>query len=262
MLVVIDIGNTNITFGFVRGRQKYSVYNFPTRLIKKQPFFKKELCRFMRVKRINPLCIQSAVICSVVPKAESVLERNLKKIFASVKSSFLGRDITIPIRNCYKKPHQVGNDRLVNALGVKANYRLPALVVDFGTATTIDVISRDGAYQGGIIVPGIRMSLESLHEKTALLPLLTAGKPHAILGRDTKNSILSGVFYGYSFLVDGFINALAGNTLSSKTVIATGGNLKIMKSLCRKIDIFDPYLTLKGIEMAFKNKKIKENKSK
>ena len=251
MLLLVDIGNSSTTFGIRNKKKEYFCWHCPTEMITRRVGFLKRQIKNLKKGKISPGEISEIVVCSVVPRLNMVLKKQYKGLFTNSRFFLVGKDIQVPIKNKYKIPNQVGNDRLVNALAVKCCYRLPALVVDFGTAITIDSISLKGDYLGGVIVPGINLSLKALYENTALLPLLNPRKPKAVLGRDTENSILSGIFYGYSFLVDGLIRKLKATSKQSPVVVATGGNLKIMKPLCKEIDYYLPNLTLKGIEIAY-----------
>ncbi|MBU1042931.1 MAG: type III pantothenate kinase [Candidatus Omnitrophica bacterium] len=257
MNVYIDIGNTSTVFGFSKKKDNYAVLRIKTELIADLLVLKKELSAYLKKIKAKADKIDNFVICSVVPKAQAGLKKQLNKIFPKAKVLCIGKEVRIKIKNKYKIPEQVGLDRLVNALGVKENYSLPALVVDFGTAITIDLVSDKAEYLGGVIIPGINLSLFSLHHHTALLPKLSAKMPKALLGRDTDNSILSGVFNGYACLIDGLIDKFKQDfKLKFKQpikVIATGGHLYLMKKLCKNIDVYDSTLTLKGIESAFKS---------
>jgi len=259
MLLLVDIGNSSTTFGISNGKNEYFCWHSPTDIIGKKDSFQKTQFKNLKKGGINPDKVNAVIICSVVPKLNMLIKKHCKGIFKKSRFFLIGKDIQVPINNKYKRPKQVGNDRLVNALAVKSAYRLPALVVDFGTAITIDVISKRGDYLGGVIVPGINLSLKVLYENTALLPLLKTRKPKVVLGKDTENSILSGIFYGYSFLVDGLIKKLKTSLRGASVVVATGGNLKIMKPLCKEVDHYQPNLTLRGIEIAY-NKAINKAK--
>ncbi len=257
MLLLVDIGNSSTTFGISKGNDKYYTWHSPTNIIAKSRSFKKNQFENIKKAKINKNTISAVIICSVVPRLNCIIKKNYRYMLPNSKVLIIGKDIVIPIKNKYKCPEQVGNDRLVNAVGAKSCYSMPAMVVDFGTAITIDVISAKGDYLGGVIVPGINLSLNALYANTALLPLLNPKKPKAVLGKDTKNSILSGIFYGYSFLVDGLIGKLKADLKKAPVVVATGGNLKIMEPLCKSIDHYQPNLTLKGIEIAYKSSKNK-----
>ncbi len=238
MLLAIDIGNTTIGFAVIHktGRiESIAVIDSDSKADK----IKAVIAKIFRTHLIS-----RAIICSVVPKASKTLEGILKK---SVPVEIIGRDIKVPIKNGYKNPKQVGQDRLVGAYGAKKIYGCPLIVVDLGTAITFDVISPKGEYLGGAIVPGIRLSAESLFLKTALLPHIDIQAPKHIIGKTTQESILSGLFYGYGSLCKGMIDLLSGSIGPTK-VIMTGGHTHLMKKFVSpKIRIIDEDLVFKGI---------------
>lgn len=252
MIILADIGNTSITFGICPVRKNIKIFRMSTELIKNHSEFKRKFRIYAHSLGIKSSSVKAIVICSVVPQVTRKLKTLFASLFKNADIGVLGKDIPVKIKNKYSYPSQVGVDRLVNALGACYYYKPPVLVVDFGTAITIDVLSRGGEYLGGVIVPGIGMSLSSLHEKTALLPLIKGlKKPASVLGKNTRDSILSGIVYGYSFLVDGLIQKLKSTIKGRWTVVATGGNLNLMSKSCKKIDFFDESLTMKGIEIAY-----------
>ena len=163
----------------------------------------------------------------------------------------IGRDIKVPIKNNYLDPQQVGQDRLVGAYATKCLYGFPAIIIDFGTAITFDVISSKGEYEGGMILPGMRLSAESLFQKTALLPQIhTIKKPHSIVGKTTQESILSGLFYGYAAMCSGLIDLLFSQMKGKPKVIATGGHAVVMKNfISSRITNIDPDLVFKGLAL-------------
>jgi len=229
MLLAIDIGNTTIGFAVIhKSGRIVSVAIVDTEA--KANKIKAVVARVLRAHVIS-----RAIICSVVPKASRVLEDILKK---TVPVDIIGRDIIVPIKNRYKNPKQVGQDRLVGAYGAMKIYGCPLIVVDLGTAITFDVISPKGEYLGGAIVPGIRLSAESLFLKTALLPHIKIQAPRHIIGKTTQESILSGLFYGYGSLCKGMIDLLsvslrgtseASDEAISVKVVMTGGHTRLMK---------------------------------
>jgi type III pantothenate kinase len=163
----------------------------------------------------------------------------------------VGQDIKVPIKNNYRYPRQVGQDRLVGAYAAKVFYGVPLIVVDFGTAITFDVVSKKGEYLGGIIVPGIRLTAESLFKKTALLPKVEIARPKELIGRDTKNSILSGIFYGYGSLCDGLVRLINQELQFRPKVIATGGYVEIMQQFSREIQKVDEELIFRGLSLLY-----------
>jgi len=239
MLLAIDIGNTTIGFAVI---QKTSQI-VSTVIVDTDAKPGKIKAIIQKILKAHP--IDRAVICSVVPKTTRSLEEILKKKLAV---SVIGRDIIVPIKNRYKNPKQVGQDRLVGAYGAMRIYGQPLIVVDLGTAITFDVISTQGEYLGGAIVPGIRLSAESLFLKTALLPHIDIKAPRHIVGRTTQESILSGLFYGYGSLCRGFIDLISKQIKAKPKVVMTGGHTLLMKKFVSpKIRIIDEDLVFKGI---------------
>jgi type III pantothenate kinase len=252
MLLAIDIGNTTIGFAVIHkaGRIE-SVAILDTDA-------KANRIKATVAKILKGHFISRAVICSVVPKVAKALENILKK---TVPVDIVGRDIIVPIKNRYKNPKQVGQDRLVGAYGAMKIYGRPLIVVDLGTAITFDVISPRGEYLGGAIVPGIRLSAESLFLKTALLPHIKIQAPRHIIGKTTQESMLSGLFYGYGSLCKGMIDLLSSQLSfppplnpggrrkrESIRVVMTGGHTCLMKKFVSpKIRIIDEDLVFKGI---------------
>ena len=237
-MLAIDIGNTNINFG---------IFN-RDRLVKKFSISTKQY-RFKRLKKhLGKAKINKAIICSVVPKATEALEKDLKSAFG-VKPYIIGRNIKAPIKNLYRKPYQVGQDRLVNAYAGASFYGVPLIVVDFGTAITFDVISKKKEYLGGMILPGLEISLEALNQRTALLPKIKLEKPREFIGGDTKNSMLSGIVYGFAALTDDLSLRIKKIIGKNAKVIGTGGNINLIGNYCKHLDKKDPDLTLKGLNL-------------
>jgi type III pantothenate kinase len=239
MLLAIDIGNTTMGFAVIdKAGHIISIAIIDTDA--KTNKIKAVVAKILRAQAIS-----RAIICSVVPKASKTLEDILKKTIAV---NIIGRDIRVPIKNKYKNPKQVGQDRLVGAYGAMKIYGCPLIVVDLGTAITFDVISAKGDYLGGAIVPGIRLSAESLFLKTALLPHIEIQAPKHIIGKTTQESILSGLFYGYGSLCRGFIDLISQEIKANPKVVMTGGHTHLMKKFVSpKIRIIDEDLVFKGI---------------
>ena len=250
MLLAADIGNTNISFGIFKGDRLIKKFNIPT----------KTYC-FRRLKtclgRIKP---EASIICSVVPLKTKILDRDLRKL-PGKKPIIIGKDIKVPIKNLYRRPKQVGQDRLVNAYAGTRIYGAPLIVVDYGTAITFDCISKKKEYLGGLILPGLRISLEALAQKTALLPKIELGTPRELIGRDTKNSMLSGIVFGFSALTDDLVKRIRNKIGKNARVIGTGGNILTIGNYCRRIDIKDRDLTLKGLNIIWRNLSAKKVKN-
>lgn len=253
MFLAIDIGNTTISLAVLNGTSIQKVSHIDalseSRLL---------LYRFSAVvknmKNRFP-AINEAVICSVVSKTLNLIEPFLKKEF-DMESSVIGRDIKVPIVNRYRNPRQVGQDRLVCAYAAKMNYGLPVVVIDLGTAITLDVVSKNGDYLGGVIVPGIRLSAESLFRKTAMLPKIKIKGPALIIGKTTQESMLSGIFFGYGALCRGMVQLISRQIKGKPKIILTGGHAALMRNYIGKdIHLVDKNLVFKGIGLVRKQQR-------
>lgn len=248
MLLAIDIGNTSISFGVLESGIVKKVWRVETGLASQilRVQLRKTLTNIKKFSKD----FEDAVICSVVPKA-SAIARPIIAQTLSLKPLMVGDDLKVPIKNCYRNPRQVGQDRLVCAYAAMRLYGFPAIIIDLGTAITLDVVSKKKEYLGGVIAPGLRLFTESLFEKTALLPKVKIQPPAELIGRDTKNSILSGIFYGYGMLCEGMIGLLAKKIKSKPVVIATGGYTRLIRRFIKHIDVVDVDLIWKGIYLIY-----------
>ncbi len=247
IFLTVDIGNTTIHFavfqsGVVICRQTLATVQKTSELVA-------ELKKVLIVLHRCYSSLNRIVICSVVPSVTNVLETIIAKNLKT-KIVVVGRDIIVPIKNLYNNPKQVGQDRLVCAFAACELYGQPAIVIDLGTAITLDVVSAQREYLGGIIVPGIHITAETLFERTALLPLVEITKPKALIGKDTQGSILSGIFYGYGEMLKGLIKLLSHDSKIKPKVIITGGHAKLMVEYVKdSVDVIDPDLVLKGLAL-------------
>jgi type III pantothenate kinase len=186
------------------------------------------------------------IISSVVPQSIFNL-RNLARRYLKVEPLVVGEnvDLGIPVR--IDKPSEAGADRLVNAIGAHAVYPGSLIVIDSGTATTFDVIAADGGFEGGVIAPGINLSMEALHNAAAKLPRVAIQKPQRVVGTDTVVAMQSGVFWGYIALIEGLIARIKAERQEPMTVVATGGVASLFHGATSSIDHFDPDLTIRGL---------------
>ncbi len=245
MILAIDIGNTTIALAIVKKGKVLETLHIDTG--DKPSVLKPALTKCLNIFLNKGYDCKRAIICSVVPKTTILVERYIKKVL-NVKALIVGRDVKVPIKNRYKNPSQVGQDRLVGAYAALKLYGKPLIVVDLGTAITFDVISKQGEYLGGAIVPGIRLSAESLFLKTALLPKIDIRAPRNPIGTTTQESILSGIFYGYGVLCQGFIELLGHQIKAKPKVVMTGGHTQLMKKFVSPaIRIIDEDLIFKGL---------------
>ena len=253
MHLAIDIGNTTISLAILKVSADKNalpkiilVRQIETSLSSKifQQKLKKVLTGFLHRYNLN-----GSIICSVVPATLKIVKNILQKDF-KMKPVVIGEDIIAPIKNRYRNPKQVGQDRLVCSFAARELYGWPLIVIDFGTAITFDVVSKKGEYSGGIIVPGIRLTAEALFNKTALLPKVKIKIPRELIGRDTKASILSGIFYGYGALCDGLIKLISAKMKGHPKVVLTGGYSFLMKKfLAHKVHFLDRDLVFKGMHL-------------
>ena len=186
------------------------------------------------------------VAASVVPEATKALQQVVRD---QLKLPFyvVGRDFEVPVVNRYKKPKQVGIDRLLNACAGYKTHGGPLIIIDFGTAITFDLVSKKGEYLGGVIAPGIEITLEALFQKTALLPKIRLTHPRSLVGRDTTESIRVGCSYGIGGLCDRIVEEVRRHCLPGAQVVATGGYAHFMRRYCKIKFVVDPPLVLRGI---------------
>lgn len=244
MLLAIDIGNTNISSAIFRGKKLIKQFEIPTKTYSKVKF----------VKKIGlNLHITDTVICSVVPKLTKRLKLDLK-LLTGRKPYIIGKDLIVPIKNLYHKPKQLGQDRLVNAYAACNFYNAPLIIIDAGTAITIDTISKKREFLGGIIFPGMNILLNSLKKNTSLLPQIKFQKPGKLIGTDTQNCILSGVVFGMSLMAQELANKIKRQIGKNAIVIGTGGNICLIKKYSKTKIKIEKDLTLKGISLLYENK--------
>lgn len=241
MLLAIDVGNTSINNGIFRGRSLQKRFKIASDARSLGVEYARRLRGYARE-------IDVVVVASVVPRVLRYLENALKKAGAK-KILVVGRDIDSGVKNLYKNPMQVGQDRLVNARAAYELYGGAAIVVDFGTAITIDVVNKNKEYMGGVIAPGVEISLSALSERAHLLPRVSLKKASGILGRETSESMISGAIYGFSSLCDGLVQKLKKEYCKGAMVVATGGMSRLIGSYCKVVDKIDPDLTLKGLRL-------------
>lgn len=247
MLLVIDAGNTNIVFA-VHDRDWRGVWRIATDTQRTSDEYAVWLLALFQYAGLKPADITSAVIGTVVPAALYHLRRLCRDWFSVeplVARASLDWGFEIRVDN----PEEVGADRLLNALAAHRAFGGPLAVVDFGTATTFDVVDQDGSYLGGIIAPGINLSIEALHRAAARLPRIGIGRPQAVIGRDTVSAMRSGIYWGYVGLVEGLVGRIKAEYGSPLRVIATGGLAPLFSEGTTVIEKIEPDLTLDGLRL-------------
>jgi len=250
MILVCDIGNTNIRFGFFKGNSLIFEAKLRTRAFGQSKAY---LENMIKSKSAGLSGIEANIICSVVPRLNKKIRDCLSALTAR-PVYLVGKDLIVPIKNLYANPAQVGPDRLICAYMASLLYGAPLICVDLGTAITFDIISKDRKYAGGIILPGLHLSLSALHQSTALLPEIKLAHPKTIIGKDTRQSMLSGITFGFGSLIDGLADKLKKRLGAKTKVIACGGDALFIKPYCKKIDYFDAGLILKGLSRLLNDK--------
>lgn len=246
MILAIDIGNTMTSFGaFERGKlaAKFSIGTQPNRTPDEVTLQLKALAK---THKLHLRKATQIIVCSVVPRMTGVLTECLQSLGA-MPIRVVGQDLNVPLTNRYRYPEQVGQDRLVGAFAAWKTYQKDCIIADFGTAITIDVVTKKGEYLGGVIAPGLDISLEALATRTALLPKIELKEPPELLGRDTANSIRAGLVYGCAALCDGLVAQLKATYAPSATVVATGGASPLIAKHARTIAHLHPHLVLEGL---------------
>ena len=256
MLLVIDVGNTNTVFALHSGTDWVSSWRSATDATRTADDYAVWLGALMRMEELELSHITGCIISSVVPQAKFNF-RNLSRRYFDAEPMFIGEPETklgVPIR--IRRPEQVGADRLVAAIGAHELYQGSKLVIDSGTATTFDVVGPDGGFEGGIISPGINLSMRALHDAAAQLPRIAIQRPPQIIGQDTVSAMQSGVFWGYVDLIDGLVRRVQAEYASPLTVIATGGVASLFEGASETIHHFDQSLMEVGLlEVYRRNKK-------
>lgn len=254
MFIAVDIGNTNVTVGVLKDCSVVRSFKFATGLLKSR----KKCCDLMKEKLslFFPLKEDEGAgyICSVVPGVNKNIRSIMKSVFKT-SPVVVGEDVTVPVMNRYRIPAQVGQDRLANAYAGLKLYGPGLIIVDFGTAITFDIVSKSAEYLGGLIVPGLKLMQESLHNKTALLPYVELSRPMEIIGQDTVSSIRSGLVFGVASLCDGIIKRLLSKECKGYKVIATGGDAHLIKPYASSLSITEDFLVLKGLWLIHKSQK-------
>src|SRR3984957_14500083 len=246
MLLVIDAGNTNIVFAVHDGTDWRGVWRLATSAQRTSDEYGVWLETLLARAGITPQQVKRAVIGTVVPAALYHLRRLCREWFDAeplVAQASLDWGFDIKIDN----PDEVGADRLLNALAAHKNYVGPLVVVDFGTATTFDVVDGNGAYLGGVISPGITLSIEALHQAAARLPRIGIGRPQAVIGTSTVPAMQSGVYWGYVGLVEGLIARIKAEYGGPMKVVGTGGLAPLFAEGTMQIELIEPDLTLDGL---------------
>ena len=250
MLLVIDIGNTQIAAGLYEGTILRAHWRLSSKLERTEDETWILMQAIAAAQGFDIFKIAGVAISSVVPDMTIHFEKMATK-YLRQKPVVVSHELDLGLEIRYQNPAHVGADRICNAIGGIARYGTPLIIVDFGTATTFDVISADGAYLGGIIAPGIETSASTLHQRAARLPRVALRFPDKVIGYSTETSIQSGLMYGTVEMIDGMIERVQRELGSNVKTVATGGLAKVVLHELRRVRQIDEHLTLDGLRMIY-----------
>ena len=246
MLLAVEQGNTNTTFALHDGARWIAQWRTATDPARTADEYAVWLHQLLSMQQMKLADIDGCIVSSVVPQSVFNL-RNLARRYLKVEPLVVGENVELGIDIRIDKPSEAGADRLVNAIGGFLKYGGPLILIDSGTATTFDVVGADGGFEGGLIAPGINLSMQALHSAAARLPRIAIARPAHVIGRGTVEAMQSGVFWGYVALIEGLIDRIRAEYGASMQAIATGGVASLFEGATSKIDAFDPELTLRGL---------------
>ncbi len=252
MLFCIDIGNTNIVLGVTDRDEILHHWRIRTEREVTPDELGILVSNLFQGVGMGLKRIKNAIVSCVVPPLVNPIEEFCARYF-KIKPMMVGPGLKTGMPILYDNPKEVGADRIVNAVGAFEKYRTALVVVDFGTATTFDYVSRDGAYIGGAIAPGVLISCEALFQKASKLPRVEIfTRPQSVIAKDTISSMNVGIIYGYAGLVDGIVKRIKRETGEDLTVVATGGLAPLICDVSETIDYVEEFLTLKGLMVIFR----------
>ena len=251
MIFVFDVGNTNTVLGVYDGEELTHHWRIETNRNKTNDEYGMLIKSLFDFANLPLSDISGIIISSVVPPIMFALEKMCLKYF-NLKPLVVGPGVKTGLNIKYDNPKEVGADRIVNAVAAIHKYGSPLIIVDFGTATTYCYITEDKQYLGGAIAPGIGISTEALYTRAAKLPRIEIVRPEGVIGRNTVSAMQSGILYGYVGQVEGIVNRMKNESEQTPTVIATGGLASLIAQESSVIDIVDPFLTLKGLQLIYK----------
>ena len=246
MLLAIEQGNTNTLFAVHDGQDWIAQWRAATESTRTADEHAAWLHQLLSMSNLKFTDLDACIVSSVVPQSLFNL-RNLSRRYLHVEPLVIGENAKLGVEVRIDKPSEAGADRLVNAIGAHIAYAGNLIVIDSGTATTLDVIAADGAFEGGVIAPGINLSMQALHEAAAKLPRIAIQRPSRVIGKDTVGAMQSGVFWGYVALIEGLVDRIRAEYARPLTVVATGGVASLFEGATAKINHFDPDLTIRGL---------------
>ena len=251
MLLAIDVGNTNSVIALYEGDKPASVWRTSTSSTRTADEYAVWLSGLMAMTGRRFEDVSDCIISNVVPQSLFHL-RNLSRRYFSCEPIVISHDNIPGVVVRIPKPSEAGADRLVNSVGAFIAHGGPLVIVDSGTATNFDIVGADGAFEGGVIAPGINLSMQALHEAAARLPRVAIQRPPQVIGKDTVGAMQTGVFWGYVSLIEGVIDRIKAEYDNPLKVVATGGIAALFQGATDCVDVFDTDLTIRGLHEIYK----------
>ena len=254
MLLAIDIGNTNLVIGCIKEDQILFKVRIATDRTRTSDQYGVEIKNMVEAFGVKISEISDCIISSVVPPVFNSVRTGLIKVLGK-QPMVVGPGLKTGLNIHMDVPSQVGSDRIVIAVAALAEFQAPLILMDMGTATTIEVVEPENRYMGGVIVPGVRVSLDALTSRAAQLPGISLDRPKNVIGKNTVDCMRSGMMYGTAAMIDGLVDRIKEELGHSSTLIATGGMAQFIAPLCRHEIIIDKDLLLKGLNIIYKKNK-------
>jgi type III pantothenate kinase len=254
MLLAIDIGNTTVKVGIFDGDKLKATWSLATGIHRTSDEYGGVLINLMERKKIPPSKVTGVALCGVVPPLLSTFVELCRK-YLNTKPLVVEAGVKTGMRIRLDNPREVGPDRVVDAVAAQNLYGKPVIIIDLGTATTFDVVSKEGDYLGGAIAPGIIMATEALYTRTAALPRIGLSRPKQVIGKSTISAMQSGIIFGYIELIEGMIRRIEQELGGKAKVIATGGQSHLLAQEIPAIEVVNPDLTLVGLRLIYEMNK-------
>jgi type III pantothenate kinase len=250
MLLAVDLGNTNVVLGLYEGSELVQTFRVATVRSRTEDEYAVLLQQLFSLRQLSFTSVSAAIIASVVPQLTDVMISAIRQAVGR-EPLIVGPGLKTGMSVLYDNPHDVGADRIVDAVAAYARYQAGVIVVDFGTATTFNCVSPKGEYLGGVIVPGVKVSLEGLMQSAAKLRPVELTAPPRVLGRNTTHALQSGIIHGYAAMVDGLVDRLVEELGFPCRIIATGGLSSLIGKHSKRIEELDLNLTLEGLRILY-----------
>lgn len=254
MLLVIDIGNTNLVIGGFENDQIVFKARIATDRTRTSDQYGVEIKNMMEAYGVHKEDVEDCIISSVVPPVFNSVKTGVIKVIGK-QPMVVGPGLKTGLNIHVDVPCQLGSDRIVIAVAALAEYKAPLILMDLGTATTIEVVEPENVYLGGVIIPGVKVSLDALTSRAAQLPGISLDKPKSVIGKNTVDCMRSGMMYGTAAMIDGLIERMEEELGHKCTLVATGGMAQFVTPLCKREIILEKDLLLKGLNILYKKNK-------